>query len=162
MIKIDISTSAGEIARGLREFPKEMASAIVSAMDTQNAFTVGHIQRKKLTTRGPNSVGVNTGTLRGSVYATQASATSTTIESEIGTPVFYALFQELGTKSYTIVPKTARVLSWVGGDGTRRFAKKVKHPGLQARRMFQTGIEERSEDYRNALVEAVESAWDSV
>jgi len=44
----------------------------------------------------------------------------------------YVLFYWKGHRSYTIRPKSAKVLSWVGPDGKRRFAKSVKipaHPG---------------------------------
>ena len=40
----------------------------------------------------------------------------------------YSLFYWKGHRTYTIRPKSAKVLSWVGTDGKRRFAKKVTIP----------------------------------
>ncbi|MEB3207326.1 MAG: hypothetical protein VKK63_00225 [Synechococcus sp.] len=162
MIKIDITTNAKDVASGMQKFPKAMAEAIAGAMNQQNTLLVGYIQRNKLTTRGANSVGVVSGQLRGSVYASVASASESEVTSEVGSPIFYAIYQEEGTRPYTIVPRKARVLSWVGQDGNRAFAKKVKHPGLKARHMFRTAIEERSQDYQDALLAAADEAWENV
>lgn len=162
MIKIDITTNAKDVAAGMSRFPQAMAEGIASAMNAQNQLLVGYIQRNKLSSRGTNSVGVVTGSLRGSVYATQASASTSEISSEVGTPILYGLFQEEGTRSYTIVPKSARVLSWIGGDGARYFSKKVQHPGLKARQMFRTAIQERQDEYQKALVDAADQAWEKV
>lgn len=40
----------------------------------------------------------------------------------------YSEFYYFGHKAYTIYPKTAKALSWIGKDGVRRFAKYVKIP----------------------------------
>ena len=42
--------------------------------------------------------------------------------------VDYALFYWKGHRGYTIRPKNAKALSWIGPDGKRRFAKSVKIP----------------------------------
>lgn len=162
MIKIDITTNAQDVASGMQKFPQAMAEGIANAMNRQNQLLVGYIQSSKLSSRGANSVGVVSGSLRGSVYATAASASTSEISSEVGTPILYGLFQEEGTRSYTIVPKSARVLSWVGGDGVRRFSKKVQHPGLPARQMFRTALQEKQDEYQQALIDAADEAWEKV
>lgn len=162
MIKIDITTNAKDVASGMQRFPQAMAEGIAAAMNTQNQLLVGYIQSNKLSSRGQNSVGVVSGSLRASVYASQASASTSEISSEVGTPILYGLYQEEGTRSYTIVPKTARFLSWIGGDGVRIFAKQVTHPGLPARQMFRTAIQEKQDEYQKALVDAADQAWDKV
>lgn len=62
----------------------------------------------------------------------------------VRTDVEYAPFVELGTglwgpshSKYPIVPKRpGGVLSWVGPDGRRRFAKRVMHPGSPGQHMM--------------------------
>ena len=60
----------------------------------------------------------------------------------IGTNVSYAQSLEYGAAPHVIVPKNASVLSWVGSDGTRRFAKSVNHPGNRAYAPGRTSLAE--------------------
>lgn len=161
MIKIDINTNAEQLATGLAKFPKAMAQAIGSAMQRQNQILVSYIQRNKLSSTGANSVGVKSGTLRASVNATTPTVSESEVSSQIGTSVLYAIYQEAGTKAYTIVPKRASVLSFLVG-GERVFAKKVNHPGLKARKMFETALQEKQDDYNQALLQAVDEGWEQV
>jgi hypothetical protein len=160
-VKIDINTNASQIAAGLAKFPRALADAIGATMKRQNQILVAYIQRNKLSGSGPNSVGVKSGTLRKSVNATDPSISESEVSSQIGTSVLYAIFQEAGTKPYTIVPKRASVLSFMVG-GERVFAKKVKHPGLRARKMFETALREKQPDYNQALLQAVDEGWEKV
>ena len=43
----------------------------------------------------------------------------------------YASFVENGTRPHMIFPKRATVLSWIGYDGGRVFARFVRHPGTR-------------------------------
>jgi phage gpG-like protein len=44
----------------------------------------------------------------------------------------YGKYHQYGTKPYTIVPKSAKILAFATGSGTA-FAKRVNHPGLPPR-----------------------------
>ena len=52
-------------------------------------------------------------------------------------------YHQQGTAPYTIVPKKAKLLSFVTQEG-RVFAKKVNHPGLPKREWF--GISQKAQD----------------
>lgn len=68
-----------------------------------------------------------TGTLARSIYAdpvSQKSATSWV--TQVAPHTKYARIRELGG---TILPKRARMLSWIGPDGRRRFAHQVTQTG---------------------------------
>lgn len=48
---------------------------------------------------------------------------------EIRAGMEYASYVEEGTRPHVIYPRRASVLSWIGYDGTRVFARYVNHPG---------------------------------
>ena len=51
----------------------------------------------------------------------------------VGTAKKYMSYQQTGTDPYTITPKNAPMLVFMGSNGSLVFAKKVNHPGLPAR-----------------------------
>ena len=51
---------------------------------------------------------------------------------EVGTPLQYMLYQHGGTNPYTIVPRNAKFLRFMGPGGPI-FTKRVDHPGLPPR-----------------------------
>lgn len=157
-VKLDISENAREIARQLREFPQEMARGVAAAMDSQNQLSIGHITARKLSSRGPSTLGVVTGRLRGSVRATKASASASGVESSIGTNVKYAGAHEYGSKPHVIRPRSRKFLRFSGRNGVV-FARFVNHPGTPARAPIGTGIAERRDNYSQALSKAIEEAW---
>ena len=157
-VRIELTDNAKEIIRQVQDFPREMAQSVAQAMDRQNQLTIGHVQARKLSQRGPSTLGVVTNRLRGSLRATRAITSARAVESSIGTNVKYAGAHEFGTKPYTIRPRAGKVLRF----GTARgvvFARMVKHPGLPARRPIGSGIEERAANYSEALSKAIEEAW---
>lgn len=157
-VRIEISENAKEIVSGLKEFPRTMADAVAQAMNDQNDLTIGYISENKLRQRGPTTLGVGSGRLRDSLRATRAAAGTTGVESSIGTNVKYAGAHEYGTKPYTIRPRNGRVLRFLGRNGPV-FARFVNHPGLPARRPIGSGIEERAQNYSEAISQAIEEAW---
>lgn len=52
---------------------------------------------------------------------------------DYGTDSKIAPYHHHGTDPYTIRPKNARFLKFLGDDGSTRFARRVNHPGLPAR-----------------------------
>jgi hypothetical protein len=52
----------------------------------------------------------------------------------IGSSLPYAMLHHDGTRPHVILPRTKRVLRWVGDDGRVYFARAVHHPGTQPNR----------------------------
>jgi hypothetical protein len=71
-----------------------------------------------------------TGRLRQRIVSRRMGLTAAKVVSSAK----YAAWLELGTPGgKIIVPKTKKVLSWIGPDGKRRFARKVKQGAIQPR-----------------------------
>ena len=84
-----------------------------------------------------DEVNVKTGALRDSICSEKKGDFEAVIGVDAGKlksdlrnigKIDYSLFYWKGHRTYTIHPKRAKVLSWVGSDGKRRFAKKVTIP----------------------------------
>jgi hypothetical protein len=59
----------------------------------------------------------------------------------VGSPLEYALYQEVGTRPHMIYPRVAEVLAFeVGGQIV--FARYVRHPGFPGRRYFAKAVGE--------------------
>ena len=64
------------------------------------------------------------------------------LTSELGLSVIigayqpYATFVHEGTKPHVILPKSAKALHWINGEGQSVFAKSVHHPGTKANRFL--------------------------
>jgi phage gpG-like protein len=150
--RIKIESNAAEIVRGFKEWPRVMGLAVASAMDLENQATIRHIGQNKLSRRGPSTLGVVSGRLRGSVRATPTRASTFSVTSQIGTNVEYAGVHEHGA---TIKAKNKPYLRFnVGG----RWVQK-KSVTIPARRWLSTGIQERESNYSAALSKAIEEAW---
>jgi hypothetical protein len=53
----------------------------------------------------------------------------------VGSPLDYALYQEVGTRPHMIYPRSAKALRFEIG-GIEVFARYVRHPGFPGRRYF--------------------------
>lgn len=154
MITIDLSQEAQEVLRSLQTIPERLTVAMAAALQLENEYTLGYIQQQKLSQKSASTLAVRSGRLRGSVRATKPVVNGTSISSSIGTNVKYAAVHEFGAAPFTIRPKNKKALRFSVG-GAFHYAKSVRHPGFPARRMFGSAIEERREDYRTALSEAI-------
>jgi len=72
---------------------------------------------------------VQTANLFGSIVVEKLGQAS----YRVGSPVPYGYFLEFGTRPFTITPKKAKALHWVGQGGEDVFATVVHHPGITAR-----------------------------
>lgn len=77
-------------------------------------------------------------------------------ELEVGTKVPYAVFHQQGTSPYTIRPREAKALRFVGNNGEWVFAREVRHPGLPAR-PFLTLTDEDVNEIQQAVLDWVVS-----
>ena len=71
----------------------------------------------------------------------------------------HALYVHEGTKPHPIYPKRpGGVLSWVGRDGARHFARRVFHPGTRPNRFFQRAME-RTRREQPRITRQLLDAW---
>jgi phage gpG-like protein len=165
--KIQLTAEAERTLRMLQTLPQEMAAAIGRAMDAQNVLTVSHIQAKyesfpKHGPAVPMGLRVRTGRLRGAVSASKAIVLNNgRVESAIGDSVKYARIHEFGgrTRAHVIKPKKGQFLRYQIGERVI-FAREVKHPGsnIPARAPIQSGINDRLNDYAEAISNAIVGA----
>ncbi len=154
MIGIEISKEAADLARKLGGIGTKAGPAIALAMDIENQLTIRHISQYKLSQKGENTLADRSNRLRSSVRASMARVTGTEVESTIASNVKYAAVHEYGCGPYTIRARKGKALRWATPGGVR-FARTVRHPGFPARRMFQSGIEERADKYSGAISAAI-------
>jgi len=106
-ITIQLSPQAIALSDKFKRAPTEFPRAIKRGMDRSLAIVAGRIQEQRLTGRGPfpvelHRLGERTGQLKLRTHATDAVVTTTgettTVTGAIGSPVFYAEYQEYGTR----------------------------------------------------------------
>jgi HK97 gp10 family phage protein len=106
-IQIVLSPSAIALSEKFKRAPQEFPRAIARGMTRALQIVSGRIQEKRLTGHGPfpvteHRLGERTGQLKLRTQSTPATVTSegneSVITGAIGSSVFYAAFQEFGTK----------------------------------------------------------------
>jgi hypothetical protein len=106
-ITIQLSPGAIAIANKFRAAPQQFPQAIRRGMNHALQIVAGRIQEKRLTGRGPfpvalHRLGERTGQLKLRTHATDSkivtSGDNVTVIGAIGSPVFYAAYQEFGTR----------------------------------------------------------------
>ena len=151
-MKIELTSNAKAIVAELQVFPRKMAEGVALAMDRTNADTISHVQKTKLMSSGPTTLGPVSRQLLRSVRSTKPTTSATGIDSAIGSPLVYAGVHEYGA---VINAENKPYLRFnVGG----RWVQK-KRVTIPARRWLSTGIQERAESYTTALSKPIEEAW---
>lgn len=74
-------------------------------------------------------VGVRTGNLRASIYASIGFGPTGDLMARVGSDLAYAESEDKGTPPHVIRPKNARVLRWTNKQGEVVYALHVNHPG---------------------------------
>ena len=95
-----------------------------------------------------NYAPVDTGNLRASIQVEPAEVKPTAAWVNIGTDVIYAAIQEFGG---TIKPKTKKMLSWIGENGERIFARAVQ---IKAQPYLRPAVD----NHKNDIIGAVSAA----
>ena len=163
-INIQISDEAvARMQAGFRD-RAGLAQAIAKAMDKQNKLTVAHIQKTRLSQRGPETLGVRTNRLRSSVRrndaVAQVTADSIVINSSIGSNVKYAAVHEFGFDGVvTVGAHKRKKKSLETLFGKRRKVRKADiSVGSHSRKMnvaerapFRRGIHDREVEYGKAI-----------
>ncbi len=167
-IKIELTEEAQQTLRTVQSLPMNMLIGIARAMDLENQFTITHIVSDYLSfprDQPPVSIGlrVQTGRGRASIRASKAEIRGETVSSAIGSNVDYMAAHEFGATipAHDIVPKSGKALRFMIGDRVI-FATKVHIPEfeLPARAPVQTGIEDRAQEYGQAISDAINEAWE--
>jgi HK97 gp10 family phage protein len=99
---------------------------------------------------------VKTGDLQNSIMVE-----ATGLEATITAASDHAAFVEFGTgirgefpgTPTTIVAKPGKVLSWIGRDGKRHFAKKVVNPGMAPRPFMRPAVERLALPLANSIAD---------
>lgn len=172
-IQIQITTNAQKILRELEAFPPEMLQAIAAALDQQNEGTIGSIRSRKLSRRGPTTLGVRSGRLWQSMSKANAQIAGNTVVSSIGSNVRYAGVHEFGfTGTVQVKAHRRRLIAFDRyerrGRGFVQVASGLPgqiraHPrkmNIPARAYIRTTIDERSLAYTRAIGRAIVVAWE--
>jgi len=119
--KIDIDTK--EVVKAFRDWRAHLPRCVEMILKRTGERIAGDIKAKYLTGQ---SLNVGTGRLRNSIGSKMIGREAVDVGSltEIAR-VVYAAIHEFGGE---INPKNAKMLSWIGKDGKRVFAKKVVMP----------------------------------
>ena len=188
-LKIELTEAAKKIVAGLQTLPDQMVHAIALGMDKANQFAVGAIQKDHLTGQGPfppeeHKLGIRTSRLRGSVYATTATVSGTTVTSSIGSNVIYAAIHEFGGRVHhparqvkTRLRTDARgnLLRQLGNPKLAIFARashkrarevitqgKEYDVDIPERAPFRTGIAESDHSYKREISAAIVAEWNKM
>ncbi len=106
-ITIQLSPNAIALTEKFKRAPQEFPQAIKRGMTRALAIVSGRIQERRLTGHGPfpateHRLGERSGQLKLRTHATPATVKSTgnqvVVEGAIGSSVFYAAFNEFGTR----------------------------------------------------------------
>lgn len=154
MITITLTPGAQKAIVKLKKSPELLAPALMKAMDLENEFTVGYIQQKKLSKRGPNTLGVVTNRLRSSLRPTRSRISNGAIIASIGSNVRYAGAHEFGFNGSVTVKAHTRKLKSSGTTVTVKTHSRVMN--IKKRAPIRTGIEERERKYANSISKVLE------
>jgi hypothetical protein len=96
-VKISLTPDTEAYLKSLASQPARVRSGILRAIDQVDQLVVGHIDEDHLSSRGPDTLGVITNRLRGSIRATKAELVpGGYIRATIGSNVAYAGYHEYG------------------------------------------------------------------
>jgi phage gpG-like protein len=177
-LTITLSPKAQALLAAAPQWPTAIKQGIRKALNYELGLAVGYIQRKKLSQRGPTTLGVRTNRLRSSVWQQPAAIAGDVIVAAIGSNVRYAGVHEFGG-TFTRTSKAGSVRLKADSSGNvqkrgnlatfaKRGAKNVKTVSfaggksysvtVPARAPFRTGLQERSPNISRALSNAVVTA----
>lgn len=163
MIKITLSPEAQAVAH--RMTGPTLLEAVRGALDYENELSIGHIQATKLSKRGPNTLGVITNRLRGTITKAKAKIENGRVMSAIGSNVVYAGVHEFGMQArVTISEHTRRMTHFFGKPlletkrvTVRSHSRMMKMP---ERAYIRKGVAERVQAYSQTISQRIIDAFD--
>lgn len=111
---------------------------------------------------------VRTGTLRRNTYAEGYKVAGDNISVRLiaDTPYAHIIHSGMREREVVIEPKRAKVLSWVGYDGKRHFAKRVVIPAgpinTKGVNFFGRAYDAKKNELTDAVVNAAVKAWNRI
>jgi hypothetical protein len=165
--KAKLTPKAQETLRAVQTLPQNILAGIALAMDLQNQFTISHIVRDYLSfpKDGPSTdigLRVQSGRGRASIRASKAKVTGQAVQSAIGSNIGYMAAHEFGATipAHDVVAKGGALRFRIGDRVL--FRKKVHIPEVElpARAPVQHGIEDRLDDYSEAISAEIQKIWD--
>ena len=179
-VKITVQTNLPQVTAALSRLPAQIQQRLTAALDKQTQLAIGHITRRYMRRRGPETLGVVTSRLRNSLWATPARMEGNEVVASIGTNVSYAAVHEFGFSGTVNVrahtrragrvkgKKLVKEVSEFNGKATGRTRKASRKGGsktvnvrahtrkvnIPARAPIRKGLEDRS----GAIASALQSA----
>lgn len=178
-VSITLSSQAQKLLANAQTFPARLLPSLVPVMDRENELTTGHIQRRRMTGKGPFSVdqgklGVRTNRLRSSVRPAKATLSGQVILSGIGSNVKYAGVHEFGFSGVVQVKthkrrnaandryesrgKSGRLVKTQSGIRETVEAHQMRM-NMPKRAPIYNGISDRLQRYRAAVSRATVAAF---
>ncbi len=128
MLKITLPPQSRALLSRLQSLPAEVQTRIMRAIDKENEYSIGEIQRLRLSQKGPETLGVDTNRLRLSITRADARPTpSGSILSAIGSNVEYAGAHEFGFRGNVTVRQHTRRIFGRGRGLPQVTVEKVKY-----------------------------------
>ncbi len=160
---ITIKLTPPDLVQRLQNAPQLILPAIARELDAQNQLTIGHINLKRMTGKGPfppseHRLGNVTSKLKKSLWSPKSVIRGGNVESAIGSNVKYMGIHEFGgeIKPHLIKARFGKSLRFqIGGKVV--FRRSVKHPGATypARAPIYHGIQDRADAIGLAISNAI-------
>lgn len=156
-----LTPAAIKAVKDLRQLPENATAAVQKVMDTENQYTVGRIQRRYMSKRGPTTLGVVTNRLRNSVRGAKTKITGTLdISTGIGSNVRYMGPHEFGFHGFQTVKAHTRRGTHLFGVAlatpiTMSVRTHTRRVDIQERAPIRKGIRDRLPQYREALSDTI-------
>src|SRR5262245_770883 len=142
--KTDLISGKVQIKLHTDKFPDALKKEFVKRLNLLGVAIQGRIQRNiSQSGSSPSAPGefphAVTSRLRNSIFFRVDPVGPSLL---LGTNAKHGLALEFGTGPFTIMPRNAPMLSWIGRDGHRHFAYRVNHPGIAARPFIRRTVQE--------------------
>lgn len=138
-----------EFIKAIERLTSRVAQAAQKATEQASLELESRARRNASRRPGPM---VRTGTLRRGIRAHPVIRVGDVFIGRVGVSVLYGRIQELGG---VIRPRRAKMLSWVGPDGKRRYARQVRIP---ARPYFRPAYVDTRARFRSIAADHVGTA----
>ncbi|HTJ77943.1 MAG TPA: hypothetical protein VL357_03030 [Rariglobus sp.] len=172
-LQITLSPKAQALLANAQQFPMNLLKAVRTTLNYELGLAVGHIQKDRLTGKGPfpaadGRLGVRTNRLRQSVWQAPAQIAGNVITASIGSNVKYAAIHEYGG-AFQVKAHKRRIIAFdryerrgrglVKTQSGIRGAIKSYTINFPARAPFRRGLEDRLPRIGQALSTAVVQAF---
>jgi HK97 gp10 family phage protein len=152
MLKFEVSDDAIRVRIG--HINVALAAELTRALTKEAADLARYVKERKLSGQVLKN---RTGTLRRSVFSTNAAVSGMRIEATVGVgrEAPYGEMLEKGTPPHTIRARNKKVLRFQGTqDGETVYRKEVSHPGTKPKPFLRPSLAEN----KDRIIEAIRAA----